>query len=115
MLFQGLEIQQNVTGGVIMSNQTLVLQSVSRLSAGQYVCVGSNAEGDGRSDPVTLSVRCQSQFMLQGFNLMFSKQCMPVITIFSLFLTKLSPYVSKADRFCLIWEEKEILMKQVTP
>ncbi|CAG9789134.1 unnamed protein product [Diatraea saccharalis] len=46
----------NVGQGVIISNQSLVLQGVGRRTAGNYTCVGFNAEGDGESKPFSLDV-----------------------------------------------------------
>ncbi|GBP65502.1 Nephrin [Eumeta japonica] len=53
----GVEIYHNATGGVIPSDQSLVLQSVTRASSGDYGCVAANAEGRGTSNPVSLQVR----------------------------------------------------------
>ncbi|XP_073998334.1 sidestep VII transmembrane protein isoform X2 [Rhodnius prolixus] len=49
-------LNHNVGQGVIISNQSLVLQGVSRQSAGEYTCVGFNTEGDGESKPFYLNV-----------------------------------------------------------
>lgn len=63
-------LQHNIGQGVIVSNHSLVLQSVSRKSAGNYSCVGFNAEGEGDSEPFYLNVLCKYfafnllQFML---------------------------------------------------
>ncbi|CAG9563466.1 unnamed protein product [Danaus chrysippus] len=46
----------NQRAGVIAGSAHLALQGVSRDQAGQYVCVASNVEGDGRSLPVSLQV-----------------------------------------------------------
>lgn len=52
-----VEIFQNVTGGIIMSDHSLVLQSVTRATIGEYRCVATNAEGKGSSNPIKLVVR----------------------------------------------------------
>uniref|UniRef100_A0A1Y1NJZ5 Ig-like domain-containing protein n=1 Tax=Photinus pyralis TaxID=7054 RepID=A0A1Y1NJZ5_PHOPY len=49
-------LQHNVGSGTIISNQSLVLQGVSRSTAGNYTCVGYNTEGDGESKPFYLNV-----------------------------------------------------------
>ncbi|XP_051862318.1 hemicentin-1 isoform X2 [Drosophila albomicans] len=53
----GKELQHNVSVGIILSDQSLVLQSVSRASAGDYTCLAVNSEGKGLSNPVTLRIR----------------------------------------------------------
>jgi hypothetical protein len=57
-LFQGKALHHNTTQGIIISNQSLVLQKVDRRSAGNYTCVGHNTEGDGESSPFYLNVMC---------------------------------------------------------
>lgn len=59
IVVQGTELHQNVTAGVILTEQSLVLQSVTRASAGDYTCLAANTEGRGTSNPVTLRVRCK--------------------------------------------------------
>ncbi|XP_038206858.1 protein turtle-like, partial [Zerene cesonia] len=49
-------LSHNVGQGIIISNQSLVLQGVGRSTAGNYTCVGFNAEGDGESRPFMLDV-----------------------------------------------------------
>lgn len=56
---QGKELQHNISVGIILSDQSLVLQSVSRASAGAYTCLAVNSEGKGLSNPVTLRIRCK--------------------------------------------------------
>ncbi|XP_050294680.1 hemicentin-1 isoform X2 [Anthonomus grandis grandis] len=52
-----VEIYQNVTGGVILSDQSLVLQNVVRSTSGEYTCVATNLEGKGTSNSVKLVVK----------------------------------------------------------
>ncbi|XP_012271984.2 neural cell adhesion molecule 2 [Orussus abietinus] len=49
-------LHHNIAQGIIISNQSLVLQGVVRKSAGNYTCVGYNSEGDGESSPFYLNV-----------------------------------------------------------
>lgn len=60
--FQDVEVFQNVSGGTIMSDHSLVLQSVTRASVGEYRCVATNGEGKGSSNPIKLVVRCEYIF-----------------------------------------------------
>ncbi|CAG7817629.1 unnamed protein product, partial [Allacma fusca] len=55
-LHNGVVVQHNASAGIIMSNQSLVLQRVKRSSAGEYICTATNIEGEGRSNPVELNV-----------------------------------------------------------
>ncbi|KAK9743646.1 hypothetical protein QE152_g8454 [Popillia japonica] len=52
----GKVLHHNVASGIIVSDQSLVLQGVSRSTAGNYTCVGYNTEGDGESRPFYLNV-----------------------------------------------------------
>ncbi|XP_014608132.1 PREDICTED: hemicentin-2-like [Polistes canadensis] len=66
---QGKPLYHNAMQGIIISNQSLVLQGVDRKSAGNYTCVGYNVEGDGESSPFYL-------------NVMFAPTCKPNQTKF---------------------------------
>ncbi|XP_026296705.1 nephrin isoform X3 [Apis mellifera] len=50
-------LYHNQATGTIISNQSLVLQSVTRSRAGIYTCIGSNQEGDGESNPLNLDIK----------------------------------------------------------
>ncbi|KAJ8873987.1 hypothetical protein PR048_024827 [Dryococelus australis] len=52
----GKTLHHNISQGVIITDQSLVLQGVSRASAGNYTCVGYNTEGDGESIPFNLNM-----------------------------------------------------------
>ncbi|XP_052744055.1 neural cell adhesion molecule 2 [Bicyclus anynana] len=51
-----VEIQHNASYGVILSDQSLVLQSVNRTASGDYSCLAHNSEGGASSNSVTLQV-----------------------------------------------------------
>ncbi|GJQ87847.1 hypothetical protein Trydic_g1119, partial [Trypoxylus dichotomus] len=53
----GERLHSNTTNGIIVSNQTLVLQRVSRFSSGRYCCEASNSEGATKSIPFHLRVK----------------------------------------------------------
>lgn len=61
--FQNRLLQHNVTAGIILSNQSLVLQLVTRRSAGNYTCVASNAVGTTVSNVFPLRVKCKLLFV----------------------------------------------------
>ncbi|KAJ2942130.1 hypothetical protein O0L34_g11044 [Tuta absoluta] len=51
------EIQHNPIQGIILSDQSLVLQSVNKAAAGDYSCHAFNSEGGASSNPVSLQIR----------------------------------------------------------
>ncbi|KAK9497542.1 hypothetical protein O3M35_004243 [Rhynocoris fuscipes] len=61
----GQELHHNVSGGVILSDHSLVLQGVTRNTAGEFTCLAANTEGKGTSNPVNLKVmyvpRCREE------------------------------------------------------
>lgn len=56
---QGLVIAHNASARVIRSNQSLVLQKVTRNSSGNYSCSAINAEGETVSNQLPLRVKCK--------------------------------------------------------
>ncbi|XP_078038309.1 neural cell adhesion molecule 2 [Augochlora pura] len=53
----GKELHQNTTAGIFLpSGKSLVLQRVTRNSAGEYSCMGTNSEGKSTSGPVKLEI-----------------------------------------------------------
>ncbi|XP_068895631.1 protein turtle homolog B-like isoform X4 [Tenebrio molitor] len=53
----GKQLYNNAQANTIVSNQSLVLQSITKARSGHYTCVGHNQEGDGESNPVQLDVK----------------------------------------------------------
>ena len=51
-------IQHDISSGIIISNQSLVVQSVTRSDSGHYTCHVFNTEGEGVSNEVGLAVKC---------------------------------------------------------
>ena len=64
-LFQGKRLEENVGGGVLLHNHTLVVQQVSLDQAGLYTCVASNTVADGESNALHLDIKCKKRTMLQ--------------------------------------------------
>jgi hypothetical protein len=58
-VLQGKQLYNNAQANTIVSNQSLVLQSITKARSGHYTCVGHNQEGDGESNPVQLDVKCE--------------------------------------------------------
>ncbi|XP_020300402.1 hemicentin-2-like [Pseudomyrmex gracilis] len=52
----GKELKNNSTAGVIFSDFSLVLQGLTRYSAGDYTCLAANSEGKTASNPVSLQI-----------------------------------------------------------
>lgn len=55
--FRGEPLFSQPSSGLIISNQSLVLQKVSREHRGYYQCVAANVEGEGESEKVMLNVQ----------------------------------------------------------
>ncbi|XP_070393675.1 neural cell adhesion molecule 2-like isoform X2 [Dermacentor albipictus] len=56
-LFEGHEVATNTSAGVIVSNQSLVLQKVRRSRRGRYSCTAANREGHGTSNIFILRIK----------------------------------------------------------
>ncbi|XP_054258720.1 nephrin-like [Macrosteles quadrilineatus] len=56
-LHDGVILSHNVSARLILINQSLVLQKVTRQSAGSYACVAVNSEGDTNSNTLHLRVK----------------------------------------------------------
>ncbi|XP_069700710.1 neural cell adhesion molecule 2-like [Periplaneta americana] len=56
-LHNGVLLSHNQSARIIRSNQSLVLQKVTRQSAGNYVCVATNPEGETVSNELTFRVK----------------------------------------------------------
>ena len=53
--------------GIIISNQSLVVQRVTRADSGRYTCHVFNTEGEGVSNHVTLAVKCRHIYMVATY------------------------------------------------
>ncbi|XP_033322506.1 protein turtle homolog A isoform X1 [Megalopta genalis] len=52
----GKELKNNATAGIVLSDYSLVLQGITRYSAGDYTCLAANSEGKTDSNPVALRI-----------------------------------------------------------
>ncbi|XP_048507563.1 hemicentin-2-like isoform X2 [Athalia rosae] len=52
----GKEMKNNATGGIVLSDYSLVLQGLTRSSAGEYTCLAANSEGKTASNSVPLQI-----------------------------------------------------------
>ena len=48
-----------MSGGIILSNLTLVLQHVTPHTRGNYSCVADNSEGSVTSNSLPLEIKCK--------------------------------------------------------
>ena len=62
-IFQGEELNYSLEDGIIISNQSLVLQKVTRKEGGFYQCHATNQEGQGSSQTVKLPIKCKYFFL----------------------------------------------------
>ncbi|XP_022256221.1 hemicentin-1-like isoform X3 [Limulus polyphemus] len=55
--FEGQDLTTNTSAGIIISNQSLVLQKVQRSFRGRFTCSGTNSQGLGISNEIFLKVK----------------------------------------------------------
>lgn len=55
--FNNEPLTQNPSGGIILTNQSLVLQSIERSRTGSYTCQAANSIGKGSSQEIFLDVK----------------------------------------------------------
>ena len=55
----GKRLAEDVEGGVLHGNHTLVLQKVALAAGGLYTCVASNTIADGESNAALLDIKFQ--------------------------------------------------------
>jgi hypothetical protein len=71
-MFQGMTIRENVSAGILIVDQGLVIRRVSRQQSGRYSCTAVNSEGNGSSNTVLLKVMRKfnqwSQLVIRCFN-----------------------------------------------
>lgn len=70
--FEHRPIHADVTRGINISNQSLILTAVKRSHSGKYSCSGTNSEGKGKSHEVYLDIQCMFNDMLFFFHLLLS-------------------------------------------
>lgn len=58
-LFNGQPLTTNVSAGIIISNQSLVLQHIRVEHRGQYQCLAQNAIGKSESNKLDLKPKCK--------------------------------------------------------
>ena len=61
---QNETVVQDIGRGVLISGNSLVLQSVTRDQAGDYSCHASNLEGDTTSSIIKIEIRCKNSFCI---------------------------------------------------
>ncbi|PRD24940.1 UNVERIFIED_CONTAM: hypothetical protein NCL1_42362 [Trichonephila clavipes] len=53
------QLATNLSRGILVNNQSLILQKVGRENRGMYRCQATNSEGEGESDVVKLDIQCK--------------------------------------------------------
>ena len=57
--FNKIRLVSNISLGIIISNQSLVIQKTGRKNRGHYSCSAINAQGIGKSEELMLKVLCK--------------------------------------------------------
>ena len=63
---QNRSVEQDISRGVLITGNSLVLQRVSRDQAGDYSCHASNLEGDSTSRVINIQIKCKYQGKLMA-------------------------------------------------
>lgn len=58
LFLQGFHLEHNASARIIRSNQSLVLQKITKHLAGNYACSATNDEGETVSNQLPLQVQC---------------------------------------------------------
>lgn len=62
-MLQERPLAHNASARVFHSNQSLVLQKVTRHSSGRYACSALNAEGETVSNELHFRVKCEYRYL----------------------------------------------------
>ena len=71
---QGKFLLENVSKGIIMGNQTLVIQNVDRKESGLYTCIASNSLGSSTPQSVDVDIYCELEIVF------FASRPLPALT-----------------------------------
>ena len=81
-------MKQDLSGGIIFSNLSLVIQNISHTMSGNYTCRASNTEGSAVSNILPLIVQCK---------------CLNQIISVDTTLLQMSQYARKDRRVCTMY------------
>ena len=79
--FEGKQLTSNSSSGMIIANQSLVLQKVKRVHRGHYWCSAINNQGKGESHHFFLKVLCECTSLL--FLLLFQPYALDLVLFFT--------------------------------
>lgn len=63
-VLQGVELQHNMSAGVMMNGKDLAIRGLRRADSGSYTCTAANIEGRTTSNAVRLAVRREFFFIM---------------------------------------------------